>query len=151
MYPSSKIKLSLYVYVHHALHWQHNSTCASNLTGTVWNFLYDEGGKYSAQKCPPSILHSCGHCVALLSNEAGFPDLKMSVSVDVEESDFEHAPKDLQEIALHLGWQSARTSQALAAKTMNGPLKYRNEVLEYVEDILDVLSDLSPVSLSIST
>ena len=72
--------------------------------------------------------------------------MKMSVSVDVEESDLEHAPKDLQEIALHLGWQSARTSQALAAKTMNGPLKYRNEVLEYVEDILNVLSDLSPVS-----
>ena len=134
------------------MHLQRN-TIASNLTGTVWNFLYDEGGEYSAQKFPFSIqvLHSCGHCAALLSNEAGFPDLKMSVSVDVEESDLEHAPKDLQEIALHLGWQSARTSQALAAKTMNGPLKYRNEVLEYVEDILDVLSDLSPVSLSIST
>ncbi|KAI0090781.1 hypothetical protein BDY19DRAFT_735155 [Irpex rosettiformis] len=122
VYPSSEIKFSLYV--HHTL--KHN-THIGDLVGTAWTLLSGEGALFRIGTKSPG------------------PTMQVSVSVEETKANFEDAPAKLEEMMHQFHSKSFRTTQQLVPKPMGRFFEYEDQVLGYVEVVLNTLTNLSPV------
>ena len=72
--------------------------------------------------------------------------MTLGVDVRIKGADFESVPVELEQVMYDFSLRSAQASRRLTERALRGPFKYQDKALEYVEDILDILSVLTPVS-----